>query len=95
MSSFDTIYCHLGCYASPETIVLLLSSQFVSVVLYGLDSCLTNVTDLRSLAHPVTMEFGNIFNIYSNKDIGYCKSAFVFNSVRVQVLGRKLSFQLN
>ena len=43
--------------ASPEVIVHLLSSKCVTVLLYGLDSCPTNITELRSLAHPVTMAF--------------------------------------
>ena len=59
--SFNAIYGRLGRCASPEVIVHLLSSKCMPVLLYGLDSCSTNVTELRSLEHPVTMAFMKIF----------------------------------
>ena len=45
--SFNAIYGRLGRCASPEVIVHLLSSKCMPVLLYGLDSCPANVTELR------------------------------------------------
>ena len=53
--SFNAIYGRLGRCASPEVILHLLSSKCMPVLLHGLDSCPPNVTELRSLEHPVTM----------------------------------------
>ena len=63
--SFNAIYGRLGRCASPEVIVHLLSSKCMPVLLYGLDSCPANVTELRSLEHPVNMAFKKIFNTNS------------------------------
>ena len=78
--------------ASPEVIVHLLSSKCMPVLLYGIDSCPANVTELRSLEHPVTMEFMKIVNTNSIDIVSYCQSAFGFHSVREQVLRRKIDF---
>ena len=90
--SFDAIYGRLGRCASPEVIVHLLSSKCMPVLIYGLDSCPANVTELRSLENPVTMAFMKIFNINSIDIVSYCYSAFGFHSVREQVLRRKIHF---
>ena len=47
--SFNIIYGSLGC-ASPEVIVHILSSQCMTVLLYGLDFCPIKDTNLRSRA---------------------------------------------
>ena len=90
--SFNAIYGRLGRCASPEVIVHLLSSKCMQVLLYGLDSCPVNVTELRSLEHPVNMAFIKIFNTNSIDIVSYCQSAFGFHSVREQVLRRKINF---
>ena len=70
----------------------LLSSKCLPVLRYGLNSCPANVTELRSLEHPVTMAFMKIFNTNSIDIVSYCPSAFGFHSVREQVLRRKINF---
>ena len=90
--SFNAIYGRLDRCASPEVIVHLLSSKCVPVLLYGLDSCPANVTELRSLEHPVTMAFMKIVNTNSIDIVSYCQSAFCFHSVREQVLRHKINF---
>ena len=62
------------------------------VLLYGLDSCPANVTELPSLDHPVIMAFMKIVNINSIDFVSYYQSAFRFHSVREQVLRRKINF---
>ena len=62
------------------------------VLLYGLDSCTTNVTELRSLEHTVTMAIMKIFNTNSMDIVSYCQSALGFHSVREQVLRRNINF---
>ena len=89
---FNAIYGCFGRCASPEVIVHFLSSKCMPVLLYGLDSCPANVTELRSLEHPVTMSFMQIFNTNSIDIVSYCQSAFGFHSMREQVLRRKINF---
>ena len=45
--SFNAIYGRLGRCASPDVIVHLLSSKCMPVLLYGLDFCPANVTELQ------------------------------------------------
>ena len=90
--SINAIYGRLGRCASPEVIVHLLSSECMLVLLYGLDSCPSNVTELRSLEHPVTTSFAKIFNTNSIDIVSYCQFAFGFHSVCQQVLRRKINF---
>ena len=90
--SFNAIYGRHGRYASPEVIVHLLSSKCMPVLLYGLESCPANVTELRLLEHPVTMAFIKMFNTNSIDIVSYCHSAFDFHSVREQLLRRKINF---
>ena len=86
--SFNEIYDGLDRCASPEVTVHLLSSKCMPVLLYGLDSCPTNATDLRSLKHPVTMAFMKIFSTNSIDIVSYCQSA----TVREQVFRHKIFF---
>ena len=58
----------------------------------GLDSRPTNVTELRSPEHPVTVAFMKIFNTNPIDTVRYCQSAFGFKSVREQVLRCKVNF---
>ena len=90
--SFNAIYGRLDRCASLEVIVHLLSSKCMPVLLYGLDSCPANVTELRSLEHPVTMAFTKFFNTNFIDIVSYCQSVFGFHSEREQVLRRKINF---
>ena len=74
--SFNAIYDCLCRSASPEVIVHLLSSKCMSVLLYGLYSFPINVIELRSLEHPVTMAFLQIFYTNSFYIVSYSQSAF-------------------
>ena len=69
--SFNAIYGRLGRCASPEIIVQSLSSKCMPALVYGLDSCPTNATELRSLEHPVTWLFMKIVNTNSIDIVGY------------------------
>ena len=62
------------------------------VLQYGLDSCPANVTELRSLEHPVTMAFMKIVNTNAIDIVSYCQSAFGFHFMREEVLRRKTNF---
>ena len=70
--SFNAIDGRLGRCASPEVIVHLLSSKCMPVLLYGLDSCPANATELRTLEHPITMAFMKIFNTNYIDIVSYC-----------------------
>ena len=59
------------------------------VLLYGLDSCPINVNE--RLVNPVTMAFMKMFNANSIHIASYCQSAVCFQSVREQVLRRKIN----
>ena len=87
-----TVKLVFSAHLTPFTVVLVVVLRLkslciyyhlnVCVLLYGLDSCPANVTELRSLEHPVTMAFMKIVNTNSIDIVSYCQSAFGFHSVR-------------
>ena len=90
--SFNAIYGRLGRCASPEVIVQLLSSKSMPVLLYGLDSCPANVTERRSLEHPVPMAFMQIFNTNSIDIVSYCQLHLDFIPCANKCSSVKLNF---
>ena len=85
-------YGRLGRCATPEVIVHLLSSKTYASLAVGSRLCPINVTELRSLKHPVTMAFIKICSTNSIDIVRYCQSTFSFQSVREQVLRHKFNF---
>ena len=62
------------------------------ILLYGLEACTINNSDIRRLQHPVTNAFMKIFSTKSNDDVHECQIAFGFRTVREHVYMRKIKF---
>ena len=61
-------------------------------VLYGLEACPINSSDYTSLEHPVTMAFMKVFKTNSVTVVNECQEAFGFDTVRRQIIKRKINF---
>ena len=64
------------------------------VFLYGLEACPINSNDYTSLEHPVTMAFMKVdlFKTNSVTVVNECQEAFGFDTVRRQIIKRKINF---
>ena len=60
------------------------------VLLYGLEACPINSSDYTSLEHPVTTAFMKVF--HSVTVVNECQEAFGFDTVRRQIIKRKINF---
>ena len=62
------------------------------VLLYGLEVCNINASDIASWEYPVMGAFMKIFNTKSTEVVRECQSAFGFRTVREQILLHKINF---
>ena len=62
------------------------------VLLYGFEACLINSSDYTSLEHPVTMAFMKVFKTNSVTVVNESQEAFDFDTVRRQIIKRKINF---
>ena len=62
------------------------------VLLYGLEACQINSSDYTSLEHPITMAFMKVFKTNSVTVVNECQEAFGFETVRRQIIKRKINF---
>ena len=62
------------------------------VLLYGLEACPINSSDYTSLKHPVTIAFMKVFKTNSVTVVSECQEAFSFDTVRRQIIKRKINF---
>ena len=61
------------------------------VLRYGFAASPINSSDYRSLEHPVTVAFMKIFKTNSVTVANECQEAFDFDTVRRQIIKRKLN----
>ena len=89
--SFNAIFGRLGRYASAETTIQLLQSKCMPVLLNDLEACSINFSDYTSLEHSVTMAFMKVFKTNSVIVVNECQEAFGFDTVRRQIIKRKIN----
>ena len=82
----------MGRSASSEVVFRFVRSKCISVYLYGLDACAINVTDFKSLQHPIANNFMKIFATMSAEVVTECRQAFGFQPIRNQINCRKIKF---
>ena len=70
----------------------LVRSKCIPVLLHGLDSCPINATDFKSLQHPITNIFMEMFVTKSAGVVIECQQAFGFQPIRNQFNCRKIKF---
>ena len=83
--SFDAVFGRLGCNASCELIVHLLSLKCVPVLLHGLQVCTINNSEIRTPQHPVNNALMKIFSTKSKDVVHERQTAFGFRTVRQEV----------
>ena len=88
---YKYIYIYIYIYAVAETIIQMLQSKCMPVLLYGLETCPINSSDYTSLEHPVTMAFMKVIKTKSVTVINECQDAFGFDTVRRQIIKRKIN----
>ena len=59
---------------------------------YGWEACPINSSDYTSLEHPVTIAFMKVFKTNSVTVVNECQEAFGFDTVRRQIIKRKINF---
>ena len=59
--------------------------------IYDFEAYPVNSSDYRSLEHPVTMAFTKVFKTNSVTVVNECQEAFGFDTVRRQIMKRKIN----
>ncbi len=90
--AFNAVFGKIGVTASEEVIISLIKSKCLPCLLFCLEVCPLNKTDLRSLNFTVTRVLMKIFHTYSNVIIKECQVYFSFPSVDTLVKTRTLTF---
>lgn len=90
--AFNGVYGKIGRTASEEVVLSLIKSKCLPCLLYGVESCQLNKSDLRSLDFTVTRVLMKIFRTSSNEIIRECQDYFNFSSVETLVKRRTLIF---
>ena len=90
--AFNGIFGKVGRVASEEVILELVKTKCMPAMLYGLDACPVNVSQLNSLQFAVTGMLMKLF-CTKNKDlIDECMTLFCFDTVSTNVYKRKRNF---
>ena len=87
----DAIFGKIGRTASGEVILNLVRSKCFPCLLYGVDVCPLNKTDLRSLEFPVIRVLMKLFHTSSLPNIRAYQQYFGFPSVEACVNSRRLT----
>ena len=90
--AFNAVYGKIGRSASEEVILSLIKSKCLPCLLFGMEVCPLNKTELRSLNFTVTRVLMKIFRTYSDIIIKECQDFFCFPSFDTLVKQRSSTF---
>jgi len=90
--SFNAVFGKVGRSASEEVVISLLKSKCLPCMLYGLEACPINKTEMKSLDFALTRILMKLFKTSSNVIIRECQASFNLNSVCETVTRRKINF---
>lgn len=90
--AFNAVYGKIGRLASEEVILSLIKSKCLPCLLFGMEVCPLNKTELRSLNFTVTRVLMKIFRTYSITVIKECQDFFCFPSLDTLVKQRSFIF---
>jgi len=93
--SFNALFGRVGRLANEDVVLHLIKAKCLPVLLYGVDVCPVNVSDMRSLEFTVKRVMIKLFCTYDNCIINTCMSFFGIPTVSDVVSQRKNRFQLN
>ena len=75
----NTIFGKIGKVASEEVTLHLIKSKCIPVLLYGLEVCPLNVSDMRSLDFVINRFFVKLFNTNVIDTVKLCQDYFGFD----------------
>ena len=61
----------------------------MTFLIYGIEACPTYFSDIKTLDHPITATFMQVFSTKSADVDSYCQTAFGFYSLNKQTLTRE------
>jgi len=87
----NAVFGKIGRIASEEVTLQLVLSKCVSVLLYGLEACPLNASDVRSLDFVINRFFMKLFKTTDIEIVKYCQDIFRFEvpSVRLNRLKKR------
>ena len=90
--SFNAVFGKIGRSASEEVILQLISSKCLPCLLYGLDVCPANRSEVNSLEFPFTRVLMKLFKTKSKDVVNQCQEFFGLPTVAELIRRRKLRF---
>ena len=93
--AFNAVFGKIGQTASEEVIISLIKSKCLPCLLFCIEVCPLNKTDLRSLNFTITRVLMKTFHTYSDAIIKECQVYFSFPSVDTLVRTRTSTFLRN
>ena len=90
--SFNAIFGRVGRLASEEVVLHLIKAKCLPVLLYGVEVCPVNTSDLRSLEFTVKRIMIKLFRTYDSAIINSCMEFFGLPTVSELVGQRKRRF---
>jgi hypothetical protein len=93
--TFNSIFSKVGRIASEDVIIQLVKTKCMPAMLYGLDVCCINKSQINSLQYAVTGMLMKVFNTKSRDIVEQCTLYFNFLSVDEYTLKRQYNFLFN
>ena len=78
--SFNAIFGRVGRLSTEEVVLHLIKAKCLPVLLYGLEVCLVNVSDMRSLEFTLKRLMIKLFRTYDSGVINSCVVLWFINS---------------
>jgi len=92
--SFNAIFGRVGRLASEEVVLHLIKAKCLPVLLYGIEVCPVNLSDMRSFEFTVKRILIKLFRTYDSGIIVSCMSFFGLPTVSELIDQRKIRFLL-
>lgn len=93
--AFNGIFGKIGRIASEEVIIQLVKSKCIPAMLYGLDVCPINKSQINSLQFAITGTFMKLFRVKNKEEAQEYMCYFGFPTVEAQIHKRKCKFLSN
>ena len=90
--SFNSIFGKVGRFATENVVIQLLKYKCLPSVLYGLDACPINNTEIKSLDFALTRTLMKLFATKSPDVIRECQRNFNLKTLNIQINEAKLNF---
>ena len=88
----NAIFGKIGRIASEEVTLELIKKKCIPALLYGLEACVLNITEKRSLNYPCTRFLMKLFSTFDMKIISDVQLYFNFGEPATLLEGRKQRF---